>query len=1023
MATNNVSRLMSDAIGFQYNPSGIQRAILRTVRDVTNGEKDIVDPTNPFVLATECSAVLTSAFLNQAAVLTRKQYPYSAQTVEDLYPHMSDKDYRDRFAVPAKTTMSVLLNLDGLLKAMPGANSAGVKKLVLPRNSFFEVGGNRYSIQYPVEIRQMPHGGLQVVWDTSAVSPLKTLPTNIIPWDIRENEDGKWLVIELDVDQFNIVSSTPAISSGVEFKQDFTFTDEFYTARVYVQGNNGIWSELDTTHTEQIYDITKPTAVLRVSDNNLNVRIPKIYTNIMNQSKLRVDIYETKGPLSLDLKYIPMEGFTVNWYAIDENDKTPNVAAMYSLPVEHYRVFSNAIVSGGQPSLSFDELRNRVISNSVGNPTLPITPTQYKQTLSRAGYSVVKNIDNITNRVFLATKEMPIPTDVSLITQAAGCMQTLNVEFTQMEGYPGVITNRDNNGGFNGINGLVLTPNCVYQNKTGKMELLGSSDVNTLKTLSQEQLATAVTQGGYQHSPFHYVLDSSSGIFDLRPYYLDSPNVISRVFVAANDSVQMVASTSGVTVTKEPDSSVGGVNVGGDYVLYLEVTGDDSYDNLDDVYVGAQIAFTPPGETSRVYAMGTLVSSPTMDPSKETRIFEFRIKTNYFVTAKDQMPVSNFYMDTVDPQRYVMDLKENFDILYFTTLPASSLPSTFMRNQVDNALGDFLITSTTQSTSISGISHETLKVEFGLPLKNLWAKALSVPKPYQVATYTADVVATHTSDVYQVDPVTGTPAITTDPVTGDIDLVKIASIGDTVMVPQRDANGTIVLDGSGNPIMIPLVLHKAGDIIEGMFLGENGLPTTVRKVSRFVDIFTVDGTYWFANDSAATNYRETLVRSVVSWITKDLADIEKSLLEQTDIYFYPKSTVGMVDVMIGDGTQIKLNSQQSFVVTLHVPFTTYENIELKNEIKKTTVQVLNRMISKPIVTIAEITQELRQKYSTDVIGVRVEGLGGNLNLDTVTLMDDSRGFSLKKRLVNQSNNVLIVEEDATVVFINHTNLK
>lgn len=55
------------------------------------------------------------------------------------------------------------------------------------------------------------------------------------------------------------------------------------------------------------------------------------------------------------------------------------------------------------------ELRDRVIRNSLGPTIIPITPDQIQTRLDVEGYQLVKHVDHITNRIYLATKPIPGP--------------------------------------------------------------------------------------------------------------------------------------------------------------------------------------------------------------------------------------------------------------------------------------------------------------------------------------------------------------------------------------------------------------------------------------------------------------------------------------------------------------------------------------------------------------------------------------------------------------------------------------
>ena len=267
--SNNFSDLLSEdtAVGhalrkldlINTNPASIQQTSLELLQQYLNGETDIVDATNPFMKLVESSAVNTAGFIIDNEVTTRAQYPSCAQTLEDLYLHMSDKDYIDRFASPAITKFTIVVPMKQVLASMIIDPATGIKKIVIPRNSEFIIEDTIFSIQYPIEIKQLIHGGIQVVYDTDNKSPLQSLSTNVVDYKITKikNLDDDVLIMDVDVVQFTIKSKTTEINSAKLMRQTIDFNDQFYYARVYYKNNasNSKWKEIKTTHTDQVYDI------------------------------------------------------------------------------------------------------------------------------------------------------------------------------------------------------------------------------------------------------------------------------------------------------------------------------------------------------------------------------------------------------------------------------------------------------------------------------------------------------------------------------------------------------------------------------------------------------------------------------------------------------------------------------------------------------------------------------------------------------------------------------------------------
>lgn len=971
--------LLDDVLSFYNDPALIGRAALRTLTLVSNGEKSISDPANPMIFCLEAACVMTSAAMTQNAINTRKQYPYAAQTQEDLYLHMSDKDYAGRFALPSSTKMTIMLNEAEVLRRMVTDPLTGIKKIVIPRNTEFLAGTTVFSIQYPIEIRQMLHSGLQIVWNTEKVSPLLELSSNMIDWEIRvpvtesDVPAGRFITLNFDVKQFFIQTEYNNINStGVS--GNTALTDLFYYARAYVQQTNGAWQEIKTTHTDQIYDNTTPTLVLKVLDGSLYYTLPQIYISAgLLSSKIRVDVYQTKGVLEYDLGGYDPKAFTVNWKSIDTADKNVFTAPLDALnSLEERIVYSDAVVTGGRAQLTFSELRARVIKNAVGSPTLPITNVQIEYALKDQGYDVVKNIDYVTNREFLATRSMPLPDDASLITAATAGVLTLTTSLSEAIANPWVIDNRDM---------ITLTPKIVYQIVNDTLKMVSPSELAALQALPSESRVIALSQGRYMHSPYYYVLDTGSNLFAARAYDLDRPKIISKTVIEENDSTQLQVTADIIAIEKTATG----------YSIFLTTRSSRPYQQLpvDNVFV--QLGFYAENEIDRAYVLGTQVGVNDAGERK----FEFKLTSSMAITAKHRIPLlAQIY--TTESRYLPAKLTETFDILFSTNAP----PAVDWKSRaLDSVLGMFQLPRGTYA-----INQERVTVKFGDALETLWTRARSVPKELTYQRYSADVPMLYDNDVYAT--------------AGDGSALTI--VGDAVTYNLLHKRGDPVLDANGQPVM----KYKAGDVIpdtefKALSLQSSNGNVTERGVTRHVDLVVIDGLYWWATDNAAITYREQLVKFMTSWMVNDLTSIDKKLLEQTNIYFHPKSSIGNVKVMINNGTTTAIDAEQTFNVRLHVPATTYSNPALQRELIRNTITVINKSLLDARVSISAIIKLLAESYGTDVIDIDLIPTGSMAPYHALTVLDDAMRLTLKKRLVSMTADLLVIEEDVTIEFVKH----
>lgn len=969
MAENNVSQFLTDIDFYKYNPAGIQRAIMSQIKKATNGEIEIVDPTNPFVFCCEATAVCTAAAMIHSAALTRQQYPLSAQTQEDLYRHMSDKDYADRFARPADAFIAILLPLDELLAKMVLDTTTGIKKIVFARNTFITVGEVPFSIQYPIEIRQYIHGGLQVVYDAAKVSPLQALETNVIEHTvINSNEEAgvrQYVQFEIPMKQFSIVSQQQPASLAIDWQMTLDISDQFYYARVYVKNGAGQWTEITTTHSAQVYDPLVPTAVLRVIDKQVVVSLPQIYTNSgLVSGPVRVDIYQTKGVLEMALQDYASGTFVATFQALDVVDETIFTAPARTLT--QMIIFSPYPTNGGASALTFEALRERVIKNAIGPQDIPITNVQIVSALDRQGYDVVKNIDNVTGRAFLATKNMPAPSDTKLVTAAAATIET--VELLSREAI--LIDTVYDNG-----SSITIMPDTIYKTVNGLTRMVPSQEVTYLLALPAEKRALAISQANYLFSPFTYVLDTAGDEFESRPYYLDDPEALTKNFIGQNDTTMMQVGIDTYVIYRD---STG-------YKLRITTRSGNDFKELPDFQVHVQLAYVPTGERDRAYLLGTLIDLTT----EGERIFEFDLSTRFNVDKSHNLILTKFSQYIDEERNTAVPLVADFDVIFSTSVALSSL---WQEGSIDAILGRFQLPN-----RIAGITHETLRIRFGYALRTLWAQARSVIESVEYEKWDADVPATYPSTIYERDG----------------NGIAFSIVSNAVVYNVLHAAGSPVLDADGEQVY----KYRIGDVKLDSY-GEP-IPLNARDMARQVDVFLIEGAYWFATDTASQTYKKNLTLKLVDWMISDLAEITKVLLDQTRLYFYPKKTTGTVEVLINGSTVKSIEAGQVLVVNLYVSAAVYSNLELRERLTTTTVSTVDASLKSQLVSIDSISTALRASYGNEVKAVSVTGLGGAQNLTAFTVIDDSQRCSIRRRLRALPDDKLIVEEAVTVEFLLH----
>jgi hypothetical protein len=972
--SNDRSELMSLIDKARYNPSAIQRAVIDQLERTYNGELEIIDPMNPFVFLTEAMATVGATQMLQAEMLTRRQYPQNALSFEELYHHMSDSDYLGRFATPASVKMNLLLGKDELISRAVSIGVGNVRKLTIPRHTTFKVADTFFTMQYPIDIRVMGHGGLQIVYDGTKDSPLYNLESNKVNWSIENYnlEHQEFINIEIPVHQFRIDSFNASLNGTSSFKKTYTLNDQFYHCRAFMATRAGDWSEISTTHSDQVFDPLKPTLLLKVVGNLLMISLPQVYyTTGLANAELRIDIYTTKGPMELPLQtYIP-NAFSAKWIDYDKDDNGKFVAPLMAMTT--IALFSTDTITGGTNGLSFEGLRERVMRNTLGSNDIPITPAQISARLTDLGYNSVLNIDNITNRVYLATRALPAPTQSQsgkrLVSAGAGAtMGMLSTTISELVKHSSVIDNGTR---------LTITPDMLYQNVEGLIKTVSDQELTNLKSMGGDQLIRLVNDREYLYSPLHYVLDIGENAFVTRPYYFGKPAIKAKHFVEDNDTTQIGVNSSVHALTRTASG----------WRLVVKTDTDKSYKALRDDQVNMQLCFKPIGETDNAYMNGTYLGR---DPDTEERIFEFLIETDWDLDAKSSVGLTSFSMYEPVNRVYTTALLTSFDIIY--TVNDYSPPG-YVTGWIDQQLGGHLL----PNDSI-GIYYERLTVSLGDSLEGLWTRARAVVGDANYERYSEDVLATYSETIYERDE-TGAIVLTT--------------VDGSPEFTVKHRKGDLVLDSSGNPI----TLFYAGEVK----LDENRNPVTSnpRGVVRQMDIFMVDGVYYFATGQSDVDYIATVPSTLVNWLVKDIRPLGKKVLEKTSLYLHPRSTVGYINVVVGEGQQRKILAAQQPIVTFNVNQSVYKDSALRASIEESATEVIANLFNKAVIARDEIQTMIKTVVGTDIIGVEVTGIGGMANYTTLTVKDDSGRLCIGKRLITNPDGTLIVQDDIQFVFVNH----
>lgn len=959
----NIRSLMDDIQAASYDPSATYRASMRTLQAVMNGEIDNISPINPVVSAIENQAALTAAFAEMVQADTRRLLQTNALSPEDLYPHMADVHFTNIFNLPSSTIFTVVFNKDEILNKLVDVPGTMTKKVTIPRNSYFTISEYTFGIHYPIDIIQQSHGALRAVYDTDYPSPLQSLSSNVLRMRTVEREGIQYLALDIEVFQFAIASKTPIVTPAMTFTYKVDLDDPYYATRVYRTKVDGTQEEIKVSYSEEIYDPLKATAVVQVLEGSIIVTIPQIYINSgLVAGELRIDVYTTKGVLTTSFASYPIGSIGYRFRDLNKRASTTFSAPLQKLGT--CTILGEKTVSGGAAAMPFLDLRQVVINDGIGDPTLPITPAQIKNYLNRRGYDIVKNTDIVTDRVFLATRNMPMPTNLSLLTSANASIETMNVSFADLISNSAVIDNGTS---------VTITPKGIYQLVDGVMRLLNDSELASLRAMRSDLLASQITNNDYLYTPYYYVLDKSNNQFRLSPYYLDEPSVESQTFETDNEGTLLSVNTNGYLLSKTDTG----------YVLQVKTASSDEYKELPDTQVQCLLGFVSPTEDDPCWVVGTQIS---VGADKE-RVFQFVLDSRFSINASDRVDFRNFKMYDVSNKTIYSDLEQSFTLIYTTT---SQMGPLFSPSTMDAKLPrTWLI-----PTAAVGITEESFVLKFGLALNNLWARARSVASSVVYETHPIDIILRYKEDVFKTDE-NGNQIFF---VNGLPQRVRLHEKGDPILSDGQQ----VVQFPKGSVVMDP----------------ETGQPVVkdVRYLKHRFELFLIEGVYAFSNDQIAIDYRTEVARTVATWVTEDLVQVKKATMDKSNVYFFPKTVFGSLEVMVSDGIIQQIPAAQGFEVKLTVPISVMQNDELKAQLKKQTIAVIASYLLNRQMAHSDLVELLKEVYGEDVTDVQITMFGPFGDIPVMKLVNEIHRCGIRKRLVSRGDEKMIVEEAVTVSY-------
>ncbi len=949
------------------SPLSLQSSVLQELQSRLSGNRVVSDPNSPACFLMEFGSSVSSAVITAIEEKLPQLYPKRAQTMEDLFHHMSDYDYVGLYGTPAQAVIRFVLPKQYAITSAKDYNE-NYKRIVIPKNSKFFIGTYQFGMYHPINIDINKHTStFTVTYDTDKENPLHSVTKNIIDKFESEYQGIKYIMLDIPVYQFSRDVVTDSLVKQTGYVKKIRYNDRFYAVRIFNfiptdTSGNGTYTELKQTLSNVIYDTSNPTAILQVlpEDQSFRITIPQIYFDKgLMGSKLIIEVHTTRGALDVSISNTSDLAISADFALSDKREVTEFSSILKQFPFTSVIPGSSKII-GGSNGIDFSNLRDMVVNNTFYD-TVPITERDIEKKLAQDNFYVEKYKDNVTSRIFYCYKVL---TD----NQKAIIPSTtvpIRVSMSQTKDVPTMIHQLDDS--------ITILPTTLYRFNENTLDAtaLTTSELSQISALDKEDLAELLNTTHHLRSPFHIRLTTDDRYPKAVSYNLMNPEILKTIFVRENPSIAAMMS-SGTAVISHLDSGVGGYNL--------------------DVYVSKSEDVVPvPEEYIKMYGFfktsdGKMIGKlfAYKEDVGAAALYRLSIPTTYCLTEDNDIEIRGFKNPTqASASDYLIPLESNLYIVYM--VHKDHLPSGSEQASSD-------ITSGVPEEYLSdhiALARQYVTIKFGENLSSVVNNRVEIDRtPRKYATWAVDVPKVYTEDVFERD------------LTGNLvyPLVVKHSAGDPV------------LDEFSNPEY----LHRKGDVRYSV----DGTPIvdTSRERVFFVDAMFIDAKMFASEHADQMNFVENLTKNITVYLSI-IKNLNSQLKERNFAYFRPVRSIGTGKFDIGDDVVSVNPLEMEFRIRCYVHAFVMQDDLVRSQITSLMTSLIETAIKDKTISMMDIFNQVKKQMSDYILHIDLLGINGNTELQTMIVIDKDAQPSIARKLIVTEDQLLILQKQIHIEFL------
>ena len=938
----SIEKELGDLRQYKYQPNSIMQVSLNRLEDILDGKVKLLEPSTPFTYLLETTCLNTAFAVQEFAMLTRKLYPRLANTDEVLYHHLSDSDFLGRSSEPsyAKVIFNIMFNDFQSKAAFDPITREYIFKL--PRHLKVLVGKYVYLLTSAIVMRLNANGVVDVRFENQDFNNIFPVRTNHINFSMRNvGNNEQYISFDLDLPEVDVEVSDIPVDLTAVFNGNlgYNIDRQFYFMRVFFN-KDGKWVEMLVTHTNEVYDISKPTCIIKVLPTTHTVKysIPSVYLNTqMVTGNIRVLIYTTTGHTLVNFSDYKIADFSVEYgdvFAEEELD-----AGTAPLQTITKIVYIQENITSGKDGLSFEGLKQAVIDNSIGDRKLPITSKQLEFNANQNNFRIIKDVDVVTNRLYKLETQTPSP-----ITRYPLTKHNLDI----LEYMCTIDDLRQGNGTrAYGEDITVIPEGTIFKLKEGGIQHISTQEADQVRALTETALVAAVNNTKYISLYYHYVLDTSDGNARLRAYDLTTPVVKYNSFKTFNPTARIGINSVTNNLYKTPNG----------YTLDVLTNLKKFTETIAENKVKPYLVYTDVAG-SKFYLSSFLFTSIEGQP-----VYRFEIASDYYISAKNKIHVTNFLDANASPIAIFIDLESKLEVLYVS----SAIPPGFISTEMDQFI---------QTSYLAGgkcaVTLEDITLSFGNHLQYLFSTVHSSVGRNKYEIYNQDVPLRYTKTVYAADN------------------SVLHSVGD------------YVLNDEGEQIL----QHVKGDVKEDSY-GQS-IPVTTNHMQRFLNLLFIDYRVGLCSGKADKQYSKEIRSHITQACLHTAKETQDLLLDNSEAFVVVPKTVGFVRVKT-DTSEVTIPSAQRFSVSVYVQYDIYNNAEARENITYTVIKTVDEYLhNNNTLKKTQVLNDLYVSLKEFVVSVAFD-VFTEINAEYIQVVDNNSRVSIDKTLVSVSNGYQLKE--------------